>query len=64
MKQGDVVMFKDRMFASYRLAYAIIWKVHMTKHGTGQIHLINSKVGAMTIPWVTRDKYIEVVIES
>ena len=66
MKPGDIVKFKDgeRPFFEQAGQLALVKYVHLSKHGVGQVGLMNCKLGNMTVPWLSKDKYIEVVIAS
>ena len=63
MKPGDIVKFKPNKCRGWG-GLAIIYKITKTEVGTGQVHIINSRLPGSTIPWYTRHEYIEVIIES
>ena len=64
MKPGDVVRFKTNTITYSWGQLALVKYVRVTSSGTGQVGLMNCKLGNMTVPWLSRDKYIEVVIAS
>ena len=63
MKPGDIVKFKSNKCIDWG-GVALIYNIVRTDFGTGQIYLINSKLPGSTIPWITRNEYIEVLIEG
>ena len=61
MKVGDLVRLKN--LHSDWGEYAVITRINVADSGLGQISLIaNGRMSA--IPWIKRDKYMEVISES
>ena len=63
MKAGDVIKFKPNKCRDWG-DIALVYKVTVNPSGTGQVHLINYCLPGATIPWATRNEYIEVLIEG
>ena len=63
MKPGDIVRFKSGKCKDWG-GIALVYKVFITDYGTGQVCIINNVLPGSTIPWLTRDLYAEVIIES
>ena len=60
MRKGDLVIFKN--LNSEWGNIGLITKIHVSKSGTGQIHLVTGCSMSCSIPWVSREKYIERVL--
>ena len=60
MKVGDLVKIKN--LRCWR-QYGLVVKIRMNGHDMGQLHLFTSD-GFSSIPFATRDKYMEVISES
>lgn len=58
MKPGNIVLFKN-LHKSWGKVGLII-KVHKTEYGLGQIYIL-SRGARKTIPWIKRDKYLEIL---
>ena len=56
LKVGDLVTLKN--LHSDWGDVALITKIHITPHGTGQIHVIAGGLMDCTIPWNSRGYYI------
>ena len=61
MQVGDLVRLKNLPKDWGKVAF--VTRIHITECGTGQIYLMAGDALA-TIPWVSRDTYIQGVISA